>query len=87
MTVGTVVRSLRGRDKKRPYMIVGVAEDGERVLLADGQLHKITSPKEKNLRHIAVLAIADGDETSIPGEDSELRNFLRKFEENQNAEY
>ena len=84
MIVGSVVRSIAGRDKKRLFMIVGVCEDGsDRVMLSDGHLRKISSPKKKSLRHLAVLAIAGEDETSIPDEDEKLREYLRVFEENQ----
>lgn len=37
---GTVVYSVAGRDKKRPFVIVGVAdEDSGTVYIADGSLH------------------------------------------------
>lgn len=88
MVLGAVVRSLTGRDKKRLFMIVGVCRDGSgRVMLADGHLRKISSPKKKSLRHLAVLAIADGDETSIPDEDEKLYEYLRVFEENLKRKY
>lgn len=83
MIVGSVVRSIAGRDRKRLFMIVGVCSDGsDRVMLADGHLHKISSPKKKSLRHIAVLAIAGEDQTSIPDEDEKLYEYLKGFEEN-----
>ncbi len=41
---GTVVYSVAGRDKKRPFVIVGVAdEDSGTVYIADGTLHTIYS--------------------------------------------
>ena len=82
MIVGSIVRSIAGRDRKRLFMIVGVCTDGsDRVMLADGNLRKISSPKKKSLRHLAVLAIANGDETSIPDEDDKLYEYLKCFEE------
>lgn len=45
---GTVVYSVAGRDKKRPFVIVGVAdEDSGTVYIADGSLHILSSPKRK----------------------------------------
>ena len=63
-------------------MITGVSEEDGRVIVADGELHKISSPKKKSLRHLAVLAIADAGETSIPDDDEKLHEYLREFEEN-----
>lgn len=86
MIVGSVVRSTSGRDRKRLFMIVGKCDDGsDRVMLADGHLRKLSSPKKKSLRHIAILAIADETSTSIPDGDEELYEYLRVFEENQKA--
>lgn len=83
---GAVVRSLCGRDKKRCFMIVEECpDDGDRVMLADGKLRKISSPKKKSLRHLTILAIAGEGETSIPDEDEKLSEYLREFEENHNA--
>lgn len=83
--IGSVVRSKGGRDRKRVFLVVGVCDDGTgRVLVADGELHPLAKPKKKNLRHLAVLAAADGGETSFPiGSDRELKDHLEKFE----AEY
>ena len=86
MIVGSVVRSIAGRDRKRLFMIVGECTDGSGcVMLADGHLRKISSPKKKSLRHIAVLAIADESQTSIPDEDEKLYEYLKGFEENQSV--
>ena len=78
--VGSIVRSLCGRDKKRIYLIVGVSSDCDRVLIADGTLRTLDSPKKKNLRHVAVLATADKGKTSIFESDKELREYLSGFE-------
>lgn len=80
---GAVVQSLCGRDKKRCFMIVEECDDGsDRVMLADGKLRKISSPKKKSLRHLAILAIAGEGQTSIPDGDEKLSEYLREFEEN-----
>lgn len=86
--IGSVVKSLTGRDKKRVFMIIGLSDDGERVKIADGKLRLLSKPKIKSLGHIAVLAAADPDLTSIPGTDGELYEYLTVFEgklKNQNA--
>lgn len=61
--VGSVVRSLAGRDAKRIFVILSVEVDsggeGGYVWLADGRLRRIEKPKRKKLRHLKVLAEAD----------------------------
>ena len=79
---GYVVRSLCGRDRKRVFLIVGADPEGTgRVLVADGKLHTLEKPKKKNLAHLAVLAAAGDEGTSIlPGSDGEIASLLEKFE-------
>ena len=75
--VGRVVYSAAGRDKKRPFVIVGVTDDGS-VLIADGKLRSVSKPKRKNLRHLAIRdAVFDGDIAS----DAAIREFLRSYED------
>ena len=61
--VGSIVRSVAGRDAKRIFAIVAVEADsgeaGGYVWLADGRLHKLEKPKRKKLRHLQRLAEAD----------------------------
>lgn len=49
--IGQVVVSRAGRDAGRPFVVVGVAGD-RFVLVADGDLRKISNPKKKNVRHL-----------------------------------
>ena len=59
-TIGQVVRSRKGKDAGRWYVVVGVAEDcgpsrrtqGARVLLADGKKFTVGKPKAKNMIHL-----------------------------------
>ena len=82
VAIGSVVRSVCGRDRKRIFVITGICQNvSDRVLIADGELHKLSKPKMKNLRHLAVLAAADNEVTSFhQGGDSELKRFLEDFE-------
>ncbi|MBQ3528807.1 MAG: KOW domain-containing RNA-binding protein [Clostridia bacterium] len=81
--IGSIVRSLCGRDRKRLFVITGVCkESSDRVLIADGELHPLSKPKMKNLRHLAVLAAAKDAQTSFHKvSDSELKKYLCDFEE------
>ena len=64
MPVGKVVRTKCGRDRYRLFAVVGITEDG-RLLIADGNLHKIATPKKKNLRHVEILAVSVTEGTSL----------------------
>ena len=74
-SVGLVAYSAAGRDKKRPFVIVGVTDDGS-VLIADGKLRAVTKPKRKKWRHLILKdARFDGD-----FDDAAIREFLRSYE-------
>ena len=75
--LGRVVYSKAGRDKKRPFIIVGVNDDGT-VDIADGSLRVLAKPKRKNLRHIVIT------ETRISQsgfDDAAIREFLKSYED------
>lgn len=75
--VGRVVYSTAGRDRKRPFVIVGVTDDGS-VLIADGKLRTAAKPKRKNLLHLRIEdAVFDGDVT----DGAAIREYLRSYEE------
>lgn len=61
MEQGTVVRSMRGHDKDRFYVVMA-AEPGK-VYIADGKRRKRDKPKAKNEKHVArtntVVDLAD----------------------------
>ena len=82
MWLGKIVRSKCGRDRYRTFAVVGTCEDGS-LLIADGNLHKLASPKKKNMRHIEVLAASDAAITSLQDlSDDRLCETLREFEKN-----
>ena len=49
--IGQIVRSKAGRDKGR-WMLV-VAMEGDYVFLADGDIRKISRPKQKKIKHVS----------------------------------
>ena len=42
-----------GHDRGTVYLVLG--EDGDRLLLADGRLRKLSRPKRKNRKHVIFL--------------------------------
>ncbi|MBZ4663313.1 MAG: RNA-binding protein [Caloramator sp.] len=51
IALGQIVHSRAGRDKGRYFIVVGIIDENY-VLLADGDLRKIESPKKKKIKHL-----------------------------------
>ena len=51
--LGQVVRSTKGKDRGRLYVVVGFL-DGNRLALADAERFNVLQPKKKNPRHVQV---------------------------------
>ena len=70
--------SAAGHDRGTLYLVLG--EDGDRVLLADGKLRKLSRPKRKNRKH--VMFLPDGLTEAVSGKlrqpltDAALRRAL-----------
>ena len=75
MEQGDLVVPVRGRDKGRMMLIAGKT-DSRYLLLCDGRLRKIESPKRKLEKHVEWLSSAEG---TVPDK-------LRKHEKVTNAE-
>lgn len=73
--IGMIVKSKAGRDNNRFYVITDVKD--EYVYLADGKLHKLDSPKKKNIKHLA--ATNSKLELSKISSNSKLRQELWSF--------
>ncbi|MGL4283582.1 KOW domain-containing RNA-binding protein [Eubacterium aggregans] len=88
LTLGQVVRSTAGRDKDL-FMLVVKIIDEDFVLLADGDLRKLSHPKRKKLTHLAktnhIVSIIQ--EKLMSGEkvqNAEIRKVLEPFNSNNN---
>ncbi|MTI48314.1 KOW domain-containing RNA-binding protein [Sporosalibacterium faouarense] len=53
IAIGQVVKSKAGRDKGRTFIVVDILDD-KYVMIADGDLRRIDSPKKKKIRHLIV---------------------------------
>lgn len=78
--LGNVVISRAGRDKDRPFLVVGMA-GSEYVLLADGCLRKLANPKKKKLKHVRIepAMVENVKNKFLEGKqvfDAEIRNCL-----------
>ena len=52
---GWIVRATAGRDKDGIFCVMGVEEESQRLLLADGKRRKVAKPKRKKLGHVTAL--------------------------------
>ena len=73
MQVGNIVKSLKGHDTGRIYVVMAVLGD-DFVLLVDGKYRKTDNPKQKRVKHLEV--IKDG-EVTFPVTDALLRKMCK----------
>ena len=82
--IGGIVISKRGRDKSRPFVIIGI--DGDFLYLADGALRKQVKPKKKKFIHVQITESTSVEiaEKLAAGslQDADLRKVLLRFEKN-----
>ena len=73
MERGLIVKSKAGKDKGQFYIVLDIK--GGRVYVSDGKLRKLSNPKSKNPKHLAVTStVAD-----LPENDKQLRITLKNF--------
>ena len=79
--VGRVVFSRAGRDKGKYFIIVDIIDD-QYVLISDGNLRRLSSPKKKKIKHLdAKPEVLEGIKDKIARNqkvfDAELRSAIR----------
>lgn len=76
--IGQVVRSIKGRDKDRVFIVVGIVDD-QHVLISDGELRRIDKPKKKKLKHLAIFnAASDEIKERIVNQKKINNAFIRR---------
>ena len=73
-TVGVIVISKHGHDKRQPYVVVEVASD-KFVLVANGDNRPLSRPKRKNISHLWVT-----NRRTAATSDLEIKRALKEFE-------
>lgn len=77
LTLGAVVKSLKGHDTGRLY-IVCTPEDEGFVLLTDGEYRKKDNPKKKRVKHLKTIAPYCGEDIQKMT-DAAVRRNLKKW--------
>ena len=85
LAVGQYVKSKAGRDHDRIYLILDIVDDNF-VLLVDGNLRKIDSPKLKKARHLVKInqistAFSDALSAGIKPDDSMVKREIDKLQQ------
>ena len=53
LTVGSLVISMKGRDKDRIYLVSSIIDDNF-VSLVDGNFKLLANPKKKRIKHLSI---------------------------------
>lgn len=83
--IGSVVRSLAGRDQGRLFVVIQEL-DSDFVMVANGKLRGMDRLKKKRRKHLkptgaVVQELRDRLANSMTVEDHEIRSWLKKEEE------
>lgn len=83
---GWIARSTAGHDKGSLLCVVGVDQETDRLLAADGKRRKVARPKRKKLGHLDMVCRGTFGHPTIrrlqagqPVSDKELRGALAAF--------
>ena len=88
---GWIVQADAGRDKGDIFCVVGVDQEQNRLLLADGKRRKVSHPKRKKLGHVSCFTddqarmydhpVVHSLKQGEPVSDRALRRALAAFKE------
>ena len=74
---GQVVRSKKGRDEGKVYIIMEIIDD-DLLLLVDGKLRKLDRPKKKKVKHLYIYkAVVELDVENF--NDAYIRRVLLSY--------
>lgn len=80
--VGSLIRSLKGRDEGQIYVVYHIV-DSQYVELVDGNFRKLANPKLKKVKHLELLPITLDKikvklESNMKVFDSEIYSAIKK---------
>lgn len=58
LQIGDIVYSRAGRDQGRYFLVIGLVDE-QYVLIADGKLRRLETPKRKKVKHLRALPPQD----------------------------
>lgn len=72
LRIGQIVKSKAGRDKDRVFIVSQILDE-QYVLVCDGDLRKLSSPKKKKVKHLVIY-------------NTVLTEFAEKLQSNKNLD-
>ncbi len=75
--VGQVVKSKAGRDKDKLFIVLDIVDDFY-VLLVDGRLRKLETPKTKNIKHVMIYNSIVDDLSEKKANEEINNSYIRK---------
>jgi len=90
LKIGQIVKSKAGRDKDRVFVISRILDE-QHVLVCDGDLRKLSSPKKKKVKHLVIYntvltEFANKLQSNENLEDAFLRRLLKPYTQNASKE-
>jgi ribosomal protein L14E/L6E/L27E len=70
---GLIVKSLKGHDTGRVYLVIARLDENF-VLLCDGKYRKLDNPKQKRIKHLEIIGEVTFDEKLT---DSSIRKTCK----------
>lgn len=88
--IGQIVKSKAGRDKGRIFIVCGILDE-QNVLVCDGDLRKLGSPKKKKIKHLMIYntvltEFAFKLQCNENLDDAYVRKLLEPFTKNVSVE-
>ncbi len=72
LKIGQIAKSKAGRDRGRVFIIIRILDE-QHVLVCDGDLRKLSSPKKKKVKHLVIY-------------NTVLTEFAEKLQGNENLD-
>jgi ribosomal protein L14E/L6E/L27E len=77
--MGRLAYSLSGRDKDKPFIILGIINK-DYVYISDGELRPTEKPKKKKIKHLKITSITAEDiKNIILAGDKVSNSTVRRF--------
>ena len=75
--VGDIVQSKSGHDAKKLFVVIATLNESY-ILIADGKSRKLDNPKQKNVKHVKL--IAGSSDTTAYVNDKSIVDRLEKLD-------
>ncbi|WMJ76599.1 MULTISPECIES: KOW domain-containing RNA-binding protein [unclassified Sedimentibacter] len=90
LKIGQIVKSKAGRDKDRVF-IISMILDEQYVLVCNGELRKLSSPKKKKVKHLVIYntvctEFAEKLQRNENPDDAYVRRLLEPYKNNVSKE-